>query len=45
LFGQKPFGNGMTQEKIFQENVIRRAKKVEFPEKPIISNDCKVKFN
>lgn len=41
LYGVKPFGNGMTQEKIFQENIIKKAKKVEFPEKPQVSTECK----
>lgn len=41
LFGTRPFGQGMTQEKILHENIIIKAKKVEFPLKPEVSNECK----
>ena len=32
LFGQKPFGNRMSQETIQNENIILRSKQVKFPE-------------
>ena len=41
IYGEKPFGNNMTQEKIFKDQVILRANKVNFPSKPAVSNECK----
>lgn len=41
LFGEKPFGHGMSQEKILKENVILNAEGVRFPLKPIISGEAK----
>ena len=32
----------MTQEKILKENTIRNAHQVTFPNKPIVSAECKV---
>ncbi len=37
LFGRRPFGHGMSQNKIFHEGIISSAKKVEFPSEPQIS--------
>lgn len=44
LFMKKPFGNSCTQEKILKEGVMLNAKRVEFPAKPVISDDCKVRI-
>ena len=41
LYGFKPFGNQMSQERIKNENIILRSKQVVFPEKPNISADMK----
>ena len=37
LYGSKPFGNKMSQERIKNENFILRSKQVVFPEKPNVS--------
>lgn len=44
LFGKRPFGHDQTQERILREDTIIKAKKVEFPTKPAISNEAKVKL-
>ena len=41
LYGVKPFGNSMSQEKILQDKVILRANTVTFPSSPSTSNDSK----
>ena len=41
VFGEKPFGNNMSQEKILKEQVILSVDGVKFPQKPNISNECK----
>ena len=41
LFGQKPFGQNMTQEKVFREQVVLNAQQVTFPPKPTVSAECK----
>jgi tousled-like kinase len=41
LYGEKPFGNKMTQERIQNENIILRSKEVKFPEKPNVSMSMK----
>jgi len=41
LFGMKPFGNNMSQEKILKEQVILKSFNVNFPSKPQISNETK----
>ncbi|CAD8049088.1 unnamed protein product [Paramecium sonneborni] len=41
LFGQKPFGQGLSQEKILKEQIIIKSQTVTFPQKPVISNECK----
>jgi tousled-like kinase len=43
LYGIKPFGHSLTQDRILKDGVIINAKKVEFPPKPVVSEDCKVK--
>jgi len=43
LFGCRPFGEGQTQEKLLQENTMLRATHVEFPAKPGVSNEAKVR--
>ncbi|EAS02980.2 Serine/Threonine kinase domain protein (macronuclear) [Tetrahymena thermophila SB210] len=40
LFGQKPFGNKMTQEQILRQNTILNSKEVKFPKKPLISKEA-----
>lgn len=41
LYGQKPFGHNMPQEKVLSEQIIVKATSVTFPAKPLISNECK----
>lgn len=41
LFGQKPFGNELSQQKILQEKTITTSLQVQFPQKPTISDDTK----
>ena len=41
LYGQKPFGHNMSQEKVLKEQVITKANTVNFPGKPNVSNECK----
>lgn len=41
LYGAKPFGNNMPQEKVLKEQVIVKATSVTFPPKPSVSNECK----
>lgn len=41
LYGQRPFGNNMSQEKILKEQVILKSVKVSFPEKSGISKEAK----
>lgn len=41
LFGRRPFGHDQTQERILREDTIIRARKVEFPSRPAISNEAK----
>ena len=42
LFRKRPFGHDQSQERILREDTIIKAKKVEFPAKPSISNEAKV---
>jgi tousled-like kinase len=42
IYAKRPFGHSMTQEKIFKEGVMRNAKCVDFPIKPMISEECRV---
>ncbi|KAJ7964827.1 Protein kinase superfamily protein [Quillaja saponaria] len=41
LFGRRPFGHDQTQERILREDTIIKARKVEFPSKPAVSNEAK----
>ncbi|XP_010247147.1 PREDICTED: serine/threonine-protein kinase TOUSLED isoform X2 [Nelumbo nucifera] len=41
LFGKRPFGHDQTQERILREDTIIKARKVEFPSKPAVSNEAK----
>lgn len=44
LYGKKPFGNNLSQQKILQEGIILNAggNILEFPEKPVVSTEAKV---
>ena len=44
LFGRRPFGHDQTQERILREDTIINARRVEFPSKPAVSNEAKVRF-
>ena len=41
LYGQKPFGHNMPQEKVLSDQIIIKATSVNFPNKPVVSNECK----
>ncbi|CAH8383266.1 unnamed protein product [Eruca vesicaria subsp. sativa] len=41
LFRKRPFGHDQSQERILREDTIIKAKKVDFPAKPAISNEAK----
>ncbi|KAI4305792.1 hypothetical protein L6164_029135 [Bauhinia variegata] len=41
LFGKRPFGHDQTQERILREDTIIKARKVEFPSRPSVSNEAK----
>lgn len=41
LYGSKPFGHNMSQERILKEGIILNTKEVEFPSKPAISAETK----
>ncbi|KAJ4829154.1 hypothetical protein Tsubulata_032710 [Turnera subulata] len=41
LFGKRPFGHDQTQERILREDTIIKARRVEFPSKPTVSNEAK----
>jgi tousled-like kinase len=41
LFGKKPFGNDLSQQKILSEQTIINAKNIVFPQKPVVSEECK----
>lgn len=44
LFGRRPFGHDQTQERILREDTIIKARKVEFPSRPAVSNEAKVSY-
>ncbi|XP_039028603.1 serine/threonine-protein kinase TOUSLED-like isoform X2 [Hibiscus syriacus] len=44
LFGRRPFGHDQTQERILREDTIIKARRVEFPSRPTVSNEAKVKL-
>ncbi|CAM9986686.1 unnamed protein product [Scytosiphon promiscuus] len=41
LYGIRPFGEGLSQEKILREKVIVNANRVDFPAKPVVSEEAK----
>lgn len=42
LYGKRPFGDGMTQQRILQDStILRDARSIEFPAKPAVANDAK----
>ncbi|XP_038879292.1 serine/threonine-protein kinase TOUSLED isoform X1 [Benincasa hispida] len=41
LFGRRPFGHDQTQERILREDTIIKARKVDFPTRPAVSNEAK----
>jgi len=41
LYGSKPFGNNMSQERILKEGIMLNLKEVEFPVKPAVSAETK----
>jgi len=41
LFGMKPFGHGMTQEKIMKDQIILKATNIAFPLKSNVSNESR----
>lgn len=41
IYGFKPFGNNLTQERILKEGIMLKAHYVNFPSKPNISNETK----
>ena len=45
LYGKKPFGHNMSQEKILKEQTIANATDVSFPPTPKVSKECKVKLS
>lgn len=44
LFGRRPFGHDQTQERILREDTIIKARKVDFPSRPAVSNEAKVSY-
>lgn len=41
VYGRRPFGDGLSQERVLREQVMRNARAVEFPAKPNVSQECK----
>lgn len=41
LYGKRPFAHTMSQERIIKEGVILNARKVDFPDTPLVSIECK----
>jgi len=41
LYGRRPFGHNMTQEKILQEGTLLQANQVQFPDTPKVSDEAK----
>ena len=43
LYGKRPFGDGMTQQRILHEKtILRDAHSIEFPAQPVVTDQCKV---
>ena len=45
LFGKRPFGDGQSQDRLLLDKVILRARRVDFPAKPAVSNVTKVRVH
>jgi tousled-like kinase len=43
LYGKRPFGDDQSQEAMLRNDTILRAPPVEFPAKPVVSNEAKVR--
>lgn len=43
LYGQRPFGEGQSQDAILAERTILRATEVSFPSKPVVTPEAKVR--
>ena len=41
LLGKRPFGDGMSQDRVLSNSLILNAKSVQFPDKPAISSGAK----
>ncbi len=41
IYGMRPFGEGQTQSAILNQGTMLRAKSVEFPAKPTVSDEAK----
>lgn len=41
LYGRRPFGEGISQDRIRDENVMLNARFVEFPSRPAVSFEAK----
>lgn len=42
LYGIRPFGHNMTQQRILESRaILKNGKSVTFPSKPNVSNECK----
>jgi tousled-like kinase len=41
LYGRKPFGHNKSQAAILEENTMLKATEVDFPPKPLVSNEAK----
>ena len=39
LYGRRPFGHNLSQEKILRDEVMLNARSVEFPAKPAVSQE------
>jgi tousled-like kinase len=42
IFGRRPFGHSMSQDRILKEGIITNAKTVEFPSNIKVSDECRV---
>jgi tousled-like kinase len=42
LYGRKPYGHNQSQAAILENQTILKAKEIEFPAKPIVSDGAKV---
>lgn len=41
LYGKRPFGHDQSQEQLLRNEVMLNAKEVAFPNKPVVSSECK----